>query len=354
MGYQTVKVSSWLLFWLFCVTALFNQNPFVIPNANNHSIKDSSSFSYSFPKWELVTSVDWSNNGQWIAVAAGNKVYIFESPSWELKGFSDIGVFSGGLTFGPNPTWLASAGKDGKIRLWQVNNLLEQADQSFVPDKIFRFNKKGANSIDFNSDGSLLTIGGNDPLVRIWNVKKEEWITEIIGGSFSIPSVAFHPKRNILAIANGRMIYLKDPFTGRLIGSFRSQDPFYQVAFNQNGDLLAASDINNSVMVWNVDSANQSSKNRYPTPIVQYVHDGKTAHYSGLVWGIRFSPVDRWVASAGGDGSVRLWDLAQAKIIKMIQAHQGAVTCLAFSPDGKWLITGGLDAMIKLWNLDPH
>src|SRR5205814_10681279 len=51
-------------------------------------------------------------------------------------------------------------------------------------------------------------------------------------------------------------------------------------------------------------------------------------------------------------GEIRQWNVADGKMIRLLQSHKDALYALALSPDGKILASGGYDQMIKLWDVE--
>ena len=55
------------------------------------------------------------------------------------------------------------------------------------------------------------------------------------------------------------------------------------------------------------------------------------------------------IVSGGVDGTVRIWDLAGRRAIRIFDGARGAVHCVAVSPDGRWLAAGDAKGGLRLW-----
>ncbi len=67
--------------------------------------------------------------------------------------------------------------------------------------------------------------------------------------------------------------------------------------------------------------------------------------------GVAFSPDGERLASAGGDGTVKIWNSRTGAEVQTFPAHTEAVISLAFHPDGKHLASRGADLKVKVWDL---
>ncbi|WP_439624632.1 WD40 repeat domain-containing serine/threonine protein kinase [Gemmata sp.] len=65
-----------------------------------------------------------------------------------------------------------------------------------------------------------------------------------------------------------------------------------------------------------------------------------------------FTPGDRFLVTAGGDGTVRVWDGATGAPVRRIEAHADKVRDLALLPGGRRVLSAGHDRALKLWDLD--
>ena len=72
--------------------------------------------------------------------------------------------------------------------------------------------------------------------------------------------------------------------------------------------------------------------------------------HAGAVTSVSFSPDRQFLATAGVDDRVRIWNLSGKKIAEW-KALQQSVNMVSFSPNGKFLATAGRDSTVKFWNL---
>jgi RNA polymerase sigma factor (sigma-70 family) len=114
--------------------------------------------------------------------------------------------------------------------------------------------------------------------------------------------------------------------------------------------LKTESQYSSAIEVWDIATRTQrqqfagSFKVKDPDGEELEVPTYRTINYLAI------APNGRTLATAGGDPTIRLWDIATGKE-RRLEGHRGTVTSLAWSSDGKTLVSGSHDGTALVWDV---
>jgi len=166
-------------------------------------------------------------------------------------------------------------------------------------------------------------------------------------------TVAFAPDgKTLVSTGSDHQARQWDVTNGHQVGSFGQGDdrdkPYaptrwlHAVAFAPDGKTLATGDHNNgwkvsTIRIWDAATRKQLR-----------VLEG---HTDGVLC-LAYSPDGKTLASASADGTVRLWDSDKGTERASFTGHEGAVRSVAWRKDGKQLASIGADGAVRLWDPD--
>ncbi len=104
------------------------------------------------------------------------------------------------------------------------------------------------------------------------------------------------------------------------------------VDFSPDGEQIATAGVDGTVKLWKRDG----------TPIKTLVG------HKTIVRTVKFSPDGKILASAGDDKMIKLWK-RDGTLLRTIQTHSSGIWSIDFSPDSSNLISGGSDSTVELW-----
>lgn len=177
--------------------------------------------------------------------------------------------------------------------------LVEMARESFLRPAPAQYRRPPpVTALAFSPDGSLLAAAGYYELT-LWDTADASLRRRIGGLPERITAIAWHPRRNMIAVAGGSpaqwgTVALIDPTAG------------YRVRI--------LCDLPETALC------------------------------------LAFSPDGRTLAAGAGDRTIRFFDTSSGKALRTVRQHADWVQTVAFSPDGRDLVSASRDRTARVFN----
>ncbi|KAA0183917.1 Sperm-associated antigen 16 protein [Fasciolopsis buskii] len=195
-----------------------------------------------------------------------------------------------------------------------------------------RAHDSACTSVIVHTEQPWLCTTGDDKSWKLWSLNGMTLIGQKMDAHDSwIASADFQPKGNLLSTAGGD-------------GTIR----IWQI--ETNPDTLPVDD---------TESFPSKTKLKEKTIINAPKQLATLKHHTGAVWSVNWHWDGRFLASAGLDNTVCLWDVAAAQQCTRTQTnacrvtlrkHGGSVNSVRFLPYGNILVTASTDKAVLLWD----
>ena len=181
------------------------------------------------------------------------------------------------------------------------------------------------NEVAFSPDGSMLATSGDDSALRLWDPTDGSMLQSFVIGGGSVWGPSWSPDSSTVAASwiEEEVVGIFDVASGATV--VEAPGIFTQgTAFSTDGSMLFVGEVVGAVGASAIDAR---------TGAVAFTLEG----FDGGVTDGAFSPDGRWLAVAGNEGAVQLFDATTLEPRFTIAEHAAAVPAIDWSSDGSTL-----------------
>lgn len=260
---------------------------------------------------------------------------------WSLDSFRERQLTNGTgiwhLEISPDGETLITSHENGDVILWDWRN------------KAIRSNFKGYGQsaiwATFSPDGAYVATIFRDHFLTLRDVEsgKRLWtseLTELVGSITRPYQVHFTHDGERVVVVLPNILYIADATTGEEIDRWDFGRQLLLSARILPGDeqiLLGLNRNSENLILYDLNTGEE---------IRQF-----TGHRDGVLT-IALSNDAQYVATAGFDNVVRVWELATGAPIRAFNGHNNSINEVAFNEDGSVVASVSSDRTVRLWSLE--
>lgn len=232
------------------------------------------------------------------------------------------------LAVSPNRRWVAVGGRDGRVRLLDLETPLAEVLKSVAK------HEDVVKSLSFSPDSSRLASGAQDGAMLVWSSATLEQVAgPFKGHTDAVWWLCYSPDGRKIASCDREVVQVRDTATWTTLVI---NEKAWSLAWAHKGRTLLAGCIDGTIRIYN--------------PTTGVLHATCSGH-KDVVFSIALSHSAKFFATASWDKTICLWEANTFQQIGPSLQHDAKIHSLSISPDDSHLVSGARDSNIRVWNL---
>lgn len=217
------------------------------------------------------------------------------------------------------PSFVLTGSQDQTVKRWDIQKPKDMAVAKKAPRAIYtrKAHDKDINAIDINHTGTQFASASQDKTVKIWSLEEGETMGVLRGHRRGVWSVKFAPKDTPIITGDA------GPAAGK--------------------GLIVTGSGDKTMKIWNLSDYSCIR-----------TFEGHTNSILKVAWLNVPSPEERGkrhihIATAGGDGLVKVWDANTGELECTLDNHEDRVWALTVHPKTNMIVSGSGDSTVTFW-----
>ncbi len=230
-----------------------------------------------------------------------------------------------------------SGGSDGRIIRWKSVNG-EWKSEILIERKDYQY-----YSMDVSADGRFLVAAGLNTLSESNNYVEIYELANLKAAPRKIPGYSYGVE-NILIAPDGKGFFARDN-SGRSIKycDFNKAQEVSKpavkinaIALSPDGRYLAGAGENGSLFVWDVTNA---------------LAEKEVKNVGNPLSAVEFDPTSRIIVTGDNRGIVKLYDNVSGMVVRVLSGHTSGIEQIRYNHAGSFMATASKDKTVRLWNI---